>query len=309
MRTVKSAITQHLTSNPPADGQSVPTVAAYRATLGTVLSEAPSAHVLAEFGVSGETPHRLRGGGGGSWRAGGLVLKRIDSHASADFVADLVDRLPDSERLRIARPARTTAGTWTSAGWAAWHWLTGEPRTDCWSGVVQAGAALHELLRDAPRPTFVDERSDSWAIADQVAWGERHVPLAHPELAVVADQLGSWLMPTAEPSQLVHGDLTGNVLFADGAPPAVIDMSFYWRPPSWAAAVVAADALAWHQADAGVISLVPGPHPTAMVARAALFRLVTSDLHAAILGDERASYLAANAAAYRRVAESLCLGA
>ena len=32
------------------------------------------------------------------------------------------------------------------------------------------------------------------------------------------------LRPVDAPSQLVHGDLTGNVLFAPGLPPAVIEL-------------------------------------------------------------------------------------
>ncbi len=32
------------------------------------------------------------------------------------------------------------------------------------------------------------------------------------------------------PPQLVHGDLTGNLLFHTSLPPAVIDLSPYWRP-------------------------------------------------------------------------------
>jgi len=99
----------------------------------------------------------------------------------------------------------------------------------------------------------------------------------------------------------VHGDLTGNVLLVDGLPPAVIDMSCYWLPPSWAPAIVAADALARHSAAPKVVGLVPGPRPVAMVARAALYRLVTSDRHATRLASERTSYLAHNGAAYDRV--------
>ena len=99
----------------------------------------------------------------------------------------------------------------------------------------------------------------------------------------------------------MHGDLTGNVLLLDGLPPAVIDMSCYWRPPSWALAIVAADALAWHGAAPEVVGLLPGPQPVAMVARATLYRLVTSDRHAARLASGRTSYLARNGAAYDRV--------
>ncbi len=74
--------------------------------------------------------------------------------------------------------------------------------------------------------------------------------------------------------QLVHGDLTGNVLFARDLPPAVIDLSPYWRPPEYAEGVVLADALCWHDASP---SLLPdaGVSVTA-VARGLLFRMLTT---------------------------------
>jgi len=37
------------------------------------------------------------------------------------------------------------------------------------------------------------------------------------------------------PSQLIHSDLGGNVLFHDQLPPAIIDFSAYWRPVGWGA--------------------------------------------------------------------------
>ena len=36
--------------------------------------------------------------------------------------------------------------------------------------------------------------------------------------------------PIVTTSQLIHGDLTENILFAEGLSPAVIDFSPYWRP-------------------------------------------------------------------------------
>ena len=41
---------------------------------------------------------------------------------------------------------------------------------------------------------------------------------------------------------MIHADLTGNVLFADGLPPLVLDLSPLWRPAVAAAAIVVADA-------------------------------------------------------------------
>jgi hypothetical protein len=61
------------------------------------------------------------------------------------------------------------------------------------------------------------------------------------------------LRPITAPSQVIHGDLTGNVLFDDELPPAVIDLSPYFRPPAFASAVVVADALVWEGADASLL--------------------------------------------------------
>lgn len=140
-----------------------------------------------------------------------------------------------------------------------------------------------------------------WAVGDRVAWQEQPFAIGHAELRASAIEFAAQLRPCKEPAQLVHGDLTGNVLLADGLPPAVIDISCYWRPPSWALAVIAADALAWHGAGADIVTLLPGPHPLATLARAALYRLVTSDRHASTLRAGRQSYLARNVAAYDRV--------
>ena len=86
----------------------------------------------------------------------------------------------------------------------------------------------------------------------------------------------------AEPtdrSQVVHGDLTGNVLFAPGLPPALIDLSLYWRSPSYAEGVVIADALCWQGADASVLGLLGVP--VEAVARPLYFRMATTNAFAA----------------------------
>ncbi len=74
----------------------------------------------------------------------------------------------------------------------------------------------------------------------------------------------------------MHGDLTGNVLAHPGLPPAVIDLSAYWRPVELGTAVVVADALVWHGAGAELAAeLLPGPHGGQLLVRALLCRAVT----------------------------------
>jgi hypothetical protein len=90
-----------------------------------------------------------------------------------------------------------------------------------------------------------------------VAWGARDpgsVLAAAP--APLAGQLRSLLAalrPVRLPAQLIHGDLGGNVLFAPGQPPAVIDFSPYWRPAGLALAIAAVDALTWSGADPAIL--------------------------------------------------------
>jgi hypothetical protein len=93
------------------------------------------------------------------------------------------------------------------------------------------------------------------------------------------------------------------VLFAPGAPPAIIDISPYWRPPEYAEGVVIADALCWHGAPASVLADV-GVSVSA-VARALLFRLVTTNglLAAGLTAVETRS----EAEMYRRAAALLGL--
>jgi hypothetical protein len=120
-----------------------------------------------------------------------------------------------------------------------------------------------------------------------VAWGERD-----PE-SVLADAPGplggqlrsllAALRPVHQPSQLIHGDLGGNVLFAGGEPPVVIDFSPYRRPAglALAVAVAAVDALMWSGADPAILGQLTaqaGCDPAdfgQLLARALVYRLVT----------------------------------
>ena len=79
---------------------------------------------------------------------------------------------------------------------------------------------------------------------------------------------------------MVHGDVYGNVLFAGTAPPAVVDITPYWRPPAWAAGVIAVDALAWGGAPIELLTdWNRWPQWPQLLRRALLFRLAISLAH------------------------------
>jgi uncharacterized protein (TIGR02569 family) len=140
--------------------------------------------------------------------------------------------------------------------------------------VLAAGDRFHRAVAYLGRPAYLDRRSDPWALGDRVAWGEAPAPLKPPALRKVLDLC----RPLSLVHQIVHGDLTENVLFAEGQPPAIIDFSPYWRPVGYAAAVVVADAVCWRDADPAPLlayasSIEQFPQ---LLVRALIFRMVTT---------------------------------
>jgi uncharacterized protein (TIGR02569 family) len=249
-----------------------------RVTISSVTSSAilPPETVLAAFGVT-DGPVLLPGGKGGTWRAGQLILKPVEFLAETLWRADVLHELPDSAEFRVARPARTTDGDWVIDGWEASLFADGAPDVSRQDDVLRAGIAFHAAIAGLPRPAFLDQRDDPWSYGDRVAWQE--VPVQGSRAAMdLLQPLIDARRPVDLVSQVVHGDLPGNVLFADGLPPAVIDWPAYWRPTSWASAVAVADALCWYDAQPDLIARWSHlPRWGQMLVRALIYRIVTHD--------------------------------
>ncbi len=273
----------------------------------------PSPAVLASFGVqAGADPVPLPGGQGTSWRAGELVLKPAGDPRVARWTAGLYLSLSGlaDPGFRVPRPLRTVpasraagneatgeeaAGDWIAAdpvtgAWVAWRWLPGEPadwagRSPSWPRLIEASRAFHAALAGRAAPPWLGTDGSPWTTGDQVAWGERDpgsvLAGATEPLAGQLRSLLAALRPVSLPAQLIHGDLGGNVLFADGEPPAIIDFSPYWRPAGLPLAVAAVDALMWAGADPailGPLAIQDGSGPAGfgqLLARALVYRLVT----------------------------------
>jgi len=218
-----------------------------------VVRRPPQAEVLSAFGVVGE-PAPVEGGRGSSWRAGDLVLKPADLSApELEWQAEVLASI-SHDGFRVPLPRRARDGSLVVASWCAHEAFEGRHQERRWAEVVTVGERFHAALSEIPRPGFIARRRDPWAVGDRVAWGE--LPTAEFAHIKHLSRLGASLRPIEAPSQLVHGDLTGNVLFDDHLPPAVIDFSPYWRPAPFASAIVVADALVWEGADETILGAV-----------------------------------------------------
>ena len=158
-----------------------------------------------------------------------MVVKPAGFVPEAEWRAGVLSALPESPAFRAARPVRTQDGQWTAHGWEASELLSGQTDVSRQDEVLTAGVAFHEAVADLPRPDFLDSRDDPWAYGDRVAW-EEQVADGSPAYHDVVHKLIEARRPVELQAQVVHGDLPGNVMFADGLPPAIIDWPVYWRP-------------------------------------------------------------------------------
>ena len=233
-----------------------------------------TANVIAAWGRV-ETPQLLAPG---VTRVDDLVFKRAS--ASLEWVTwehrVLVCASDDGVRFQRIVPALD--GHLVVAGWVARTYLPGGHRAAAWQEILSATEAVSRSLARVPASVaepMPDARHDAWAVADRMAWSQHAIPaeLRDP----VVEELVGLQRAVQAPSQLVHGDMTGNVLFADGLPPGVIDFSPYRRPSGYAIGIVIADAVVWHGAALSVLHRVALlPDGFQCLVRAMLFRHLTA---------------------------------
>lgn len=226
----------------------------------------PTPHVRDRFGASGPG-QRLPGGQGNSWRYGDRILKPLDLPLDVlTWQAEHLPALQAHSTFRVVPPLAATDGELIVDGWTAWPRVEGTHQPNRWPDIIAVGTHFHDALRQLPQPQHLYRRTDRWAVADRIAWGEYPAP---PD-PYLTDILAATHDIPAE-NQLVHGDLTGNVLFHDDLPPAVIDLSLYWRPPAYATGIVITDAIAFEKAPTDLADGIDRQY----LLRAIAFRLAT----------------------------------
>lgn len=250
----------------------------------------PSSAVLAFGGDPGQL-HRISGGQETSWRAGEVVLKPADTGPLYGWIGAALRGLPDSADFRLARPI-DAGGRWEVAGWSATSWIDGRHCPGRWPDILAVSSALHKELRaidvaDYPRC------GDRFSLAMRVAWGAP-VPALNEPVASALRPLWPYIEEpwNGPPPQLIHGDLAGNVVFADGQRPGVIDMSPHLAPALFADAIIVADAIAWSDAQPDLARwfLDSTPDGDNLLIRAAVFRLVVASLLGGDLSGEVAAF-------------------
>lgn len=247
----------------------------------------PSPRVLRRFGTRENTMRRLPGGAGHAWTDGRLVLKPVGCVPEHTWVCGVYAAW-DSDVVRVPEPvaprgADVGRDSWSTEGWGAHVFVRGRDADLARElGVVkEASDAFHHIVKDLPRPSFLDARDDPWAYGDRLAW-EGAEPEGDDETLSVIRRLTEQLGAVTAPDQVIHGDILPNVLVADGAPAAVIDWPPYFRPLGMANAVAVTDAVTFHGAPLSLLDeWETGGDWDQLLVRALLYRLGPTGIFAA----------------------------
>ncbi|MEJ6549467.1 TIGR02569 family protein [Corynebacterium sp. USCH3] len=277
-----------------------------------VPAAAPPAAIRAGFQVAQATPVELGGAWGDGWRCDRAVLVPSEDRARATWTARMMDRVRPAG-VSVARPLRSTDGRYAVGGWTARAFLSGHraPRFDeTAASALRFNEALDEAMQGAGRPAFLDmaarlaapgtatgelSETELFAVAEAAAWADDPTDLLMPvmDLTVVprddvaaAMEKATGLMllrdEVSSTDQLVHGDALGCTVYDGYADPAIVDFVPAWRPAAWSVALLVVDAVAWANAEDGLLDRWAHlPEFDQLLLRAVMFRLFA---HAAVPG-------------------------
>ena len=213
----------------------------------------PNQNVLNAFSVSGK-PIQLTGGGGVCFRVDDIVLKPTKNSTEASWIAEIYNNL-ESEKFRIPKPIQTKDKSWVYSDYTANKYLEGEIKKDNYIEAIKVGNEFHKSLSNIPKPDWFDKKTDIFALADRMAWGE--IPIHNYKIAnETLEEAFNLLKENRLPNQLIHGDWgPEQILFHDNLLPAVLDMTPYFRPAEYPIADMLISAVINDGTDTSIINL------------------------------------------------------
>jgi hypothetical protein len=251
----------------------------------------PPREVLAAYGFR-ERPKPLVGGRvTGAWQVGDAVLKRVGDLTEHTWRCQVYLDWPSGSKVRVPEPLPGQDGQWVVDGWSAHVLVPGRTVSVAedpdW--FREACDRFLDVTSALDKPVFLATRDDPWTTAARLLDAGAEPPAAVE--GFVTDCLRDDAFVTGRP-QVVHADLTGNVLRDDDVA-GVIDWPAQWWPRELALAVVVVDALCWQGATEAILDHW-GDVGGAALRRALAWRAVTRGLldPAPDLSPERATLAA-----------------
>jgi uncharacterized protein (TIGR02569 family) len=238
--------------------------------------------VVNSFNLKGDRV-ALLGGQNTSVRIGDAVLKPVAGAQHYEWLLSLINSLTP-EGYRMSKPIKSKNGTFVCDGWICTQFERGEDRRGRIEEKLEAARLFHRDLSNVCLNTY-PKIDNPWSRAHRIAWQVDDLPNNMPKLIHMTLErlLGKVILKDQDhyKMQIVHSDLSGNILFDDVLSPLIIDFSPTIAPVEYAEAILVCDCIAWQGSPISEIELLPNNKMyKEMIIRAILFRLSVSAIFA-----------------------------
>jgi uncharacterized protein (TIGR02569 family) len=222
----------------------------------------------------------IQGGQNTSFKVDHTVLKPIDDFAHYEWIQTVINAINPTE-YRLASSIKSNDGTYVKEGWICSAFEKGEEKQGFVTEKLAVSKLFHQDLRRINVNDFIAP-TNAWETAHEVAWQKRELP---KNIDVVAKSMLTELLNKVNVQesyqwQIVHGDLSGNILFVEGMEPLIIDFSPTIAPVEYAEAILVCDCIAWQSSDVSALNLLTCDNNKEMIIRAVIFRLTVAAIFA-----------------------------
>jgi len=236
-------------------------------------------NVKSEFNLQGEGI-LLEGGSGHAYRFGDVVIKQVLDTEESKWSSELLNKIPISSEILIAKPVKAKSGSWVIENWAATTYIKSAHIKNNWQDRLNASRKFHALLKNYAWNVALRPKRHRFSYANSIVWGDISFEnMFNGKIGAYIKQIFSFFKHINCNNQIIHSDLCGNTLFTENKIPVIIDFSPAFRPTAYAEAIIVCDGIAWENAPLELIDILNAKDRDQYILRAINFRLIVAALN------------------------------
>lgn len=243
--------------------------------------------ILYAFNLDGEI-NSLNGGQNTSIRVKDAVLKPVGNNVQFyEWALNVLNKINPHE-YRLSKPIKSIIGTYVYKGWCCTRYEPGKHMDGNVKQKLDVSRFFHQDLADINFINF-PKADDLWSVSQRIAWQKENLPqnISKETFKILKELISRVKLKENYEVQIIHSDLSGNILFDKTLDPLIIDFSPIIAPVEYAEAILVCDCIAWQGSPISEIGLIcHSEFNIEMILRAVIFRLSVAAIYAGNNHDE-----------------------
>ena len=243
--------------------------------------------ILHAFNLNGEI-NLLNGGQNTSFRVKDAVLKPVGENVQfCEWALNILNKINPRE-YRLSKPIISNSGTFVYKGWCCTRYEPGKHRGGNVKQKLDVSRLFHHDLADIDCIN-IPKADDPWSKSQRIAWQKENLPqnISKEAFKILEELISKVKLKENYEVQIIHSDLSGNILFDKTLNPLIIDFSPTIAPVEYAEAILVCDCIAWQGSPTSEIGLIcHSKFNKEMILRAIIFRLSVAAIFAGNNHDE-----------------------